>query len=74
MEVFNFCKTNLGSSNEFPCNANSIIAVSVGIGCGVLSLLFVVFLMRTVRIIGVAGETGDDRMSRLKRLSLMNLY
>ena len=47
------CK-DLSGNDNFPCNASSIIAVSLGIGGGALSLLFVVcYLIAQVRFIVV---------------------
>ena len=41
---------NLAGNGDFPCNASSITAVSLGLAGGAVSLLFVVFyLTRQVR-------------------------
>jgi hypothetical protein len=63
-----------GKNADFPCNADSIIAVSAGIGCGVLSLIFVFFLTRKVRATTIDIDAlCNGRMQRLFRLNWDNL-
>jgi hypothetical protein len=42
-----FCFLN---SNKFPCSADPIVLVSLGLGAGVCALLFVLYLLRQVSI------------------------
>lgn len=57
---------NLAGNGDFPCNASSIIAVSLGLAGGAVSLLFVLFyLIRQVRTLVLlplfpCTESGKD--------------
>lgn len=46
---FNGCSTAGGNPFSFPCNADAIQAVSLGIGAGGVSLIFVYYLYKQVR-------------------------
>jgi hypothetical protein len=46
--ISTFC---LQHPNLFPCDASVIVAVSMGIGAGVLSLIFVVWLYYQVKLL-----------------------
>lgn len=69
MDMENSVCFKASGSDSFPCNTDAITVVSVGLGTGAISLVFVLYLMRKVRYDTIRYSFGSVWRPMLRSLS-----